>query len=266
MARINIAFGMTGDWLKYTSVTICSILSNAAKNDDYYFYIMCDWQGIELSSLQIFFDALDLIKPAEYIFLKMNNADFEGAIHDWLGVSSSYRLKLPSMIKEDKILYLDSDIIVTKNIADLYSVDVSDYYLAAVEDKLSDRMRTRVNLQEGETFINGGVQLLNLQKFRENNLEQTIFNKLREIPFYTDQDVINDVCRDKILQLPLKYNLMVLDSEEIYQSRRKEYEEAIKNPHIIHYTYKPWKLKVPLHEQWEKYATILKKKISKINY
>lgn len=265
VARINIAFGMTGNWLKYTAIAICSILSNANKKDEYFFYIMCDWQGVELSSLQIFFDALDLIKPAEYIFLKMNNADFNGAIHDWLGVSASYRLKLSSIIDEEKILYLDSDIIAVKDIAELYSTDISNYYIAAVEDKLSHKMNNRVNLNSDKAFINSGVMLMNLKNFRKNNLEKIIFNKLRTTNFYTDQDVINDVCRDKILQLPLKYNMMPIKSDNVYINRRNEFLSAFNNPNIIHYTKKPWLEEVLLKEHWQKYNSILNKKLQKIS-
>lgn len=264
MARINIAFGMTGSWLKYTAVTICSILSNASKKDDYYFYIMCDWQGMNVSSVQNYFDALDLIKPAEYKFLKMNNSDFEGAIHDWLGVSASYRLKLPSMSDEEKILYLDSDVIVLKDISELYSADIADYYIAAVEDKLSGKMQARLNLEHDKSYINSGVMLMNLAKFREANLEPIIFDKLRKSDFYTDQDVINDVCREHILQLPLKYNLMPLPTDDIYKTRREEFSQALKNPYILHYTYKPWQQPVPYGEYWAKYAQIFEKKLKKV--
>ena len=124
------------------------------------------------------------------------------------------------MVNENKILYLDSDIIVTKDISELYSTDVSDYYLAGVEDKLSHKMRDRVNLKDGEVYINSGVQLVNLAKFREDNIEPIIFETLRKKDTYTDQDVINDICRSKILQFPLKYNLMPLDANDIYISRR----------------------------------------------
>lgn len=264
MSRINIAFGITKDWLKYTLVTICSILSNAKEEDDYHFYIMSDWENTSVTVFKPYLDTLNLIKPAEYQFLKMDNSEFEGAIHDWLGVSSSYRLKLPALLKEDKVLYLDSDLIAMNDISELYSYDVSDYYLGGVEDKSSHMMRTRVKLKEGQTFINGGVQLMNLKKFREDNLEPIIFNKLKTCDYYTDQDVINDICRDKILQLPLKYNLMILDMDGFYINRQEEYKQAVQSPAIIHYTVKPWKEDIPYRDCWYKYLKILNTNLAKV--
>ena len=254
MTQINIAFGATEEWLRYTYVTVCSILANAKEEDNYKFYIMCDTVDVNFKPM---IKCLDQIKPSEYKFLQMNNEDFEGAIHDWLGVSSSYRLKLPSIIDDDKVLYLDSDISVVNDIAELYNHNIDDYYIAAVEDKCSDFMKERVNLKDGETFINGGVQLMNLKKFREDNLEEIIFNKLRESDFYTDQDVINDVCRSKILQLPLKFNLMPIEDESLYVNRRDEFKEAIEDPVILHYTIKPWNQQVKYGEYWFMYADLL---------
>ncbi|MCR5265927.1 MAG: glycosyltransferase family 8 protein [Cyanobacteria bacterium RUI128] len=262
MTQINIAFGATEEWLRYTYVTICSILANANEKDDYKFYIMCDSVDINFDPMVKCFEK---IKHAEYKFIKMDNSEFEGAIHDWLGVSSSYRLKLPSIIDDDKVLYLDSDIIVLSDIAELYNHNIDDYYIAAVEDKCSHFMRERVNLKEGETFINGGVQLMNLKKFREDNLEEIIFNKLRESDFYTDQDVINDVCRSKILQLPLKFNLMPIENPGHYVNRRKEFEETLEAPVVIHYTDKPWRSEVKYGECWFFYASALSKILNSID-
>lgn len=134
MTRINIALGMTQNWQRFARVTIASILLNASSKDEYHFYIMSNefTQDDKRDFIK-----LSLIKDAEFEFLKMNEADFEGVIHDWLGVSSSYRLKLSSITDLDKVLYLDSDIVILKNINELYSIDVSDYYMAAVEDKMS---------------------------------------------------------------------------------------------------------------------------------
>lgn len=251
---IHIAFGATENWLKYTRVTITSILLNAKDSDNYTFYILCD----NFSPKTInFLERLYAVGNCELKFIKIDNSLFDGAIHDWLGVSSSYRLILSSLLPHlDKILYLDSDIIVNKNIAKLYNTDISDYYIAAVEDKNSNMMKSRVGLTESQTFINAGMQLFNLKKFRKENLEDIIFQKLRESTFYTDQDVINDVCRDKILQLPLRFNLMISDG---YPTRRDEYEQAIKQtPVIIHYTKKPWnEPNIPLRQYWDKYNNFL---------
>lgn len=237
--RINIALGITQDWFDFARVTVGSILANARSEDDYHFYIMsngfCDYDKRMFTSLVKMRSDLP---PVEFEFLLIDDSYFDGAIHDWLGVSSSYRLRLPSLVQESKILYLDSDIIAVQDISSLYETDVSDYYLAAVEDKCSDLMKSRVNLSDEDVFFNGGMQLMNLDRFREDNVEEIIMKKLRESTYYTDQDVINDVCKGKILSLPLKYNIM--PCPECYNTRKEEFNLAIEKPVLIHFTNKPW--------------------------
>ena len=251
--RINIAYGMTTDWFEYSYVAIASVLSNASDEDDYYFYIMANSFSQEAIDG---FNKLKKIRSAEFEFITIDDSYFEGAIHDWLGVSSSYRLHLPSLVNEPKILYLDTDIIALKNIAELYETDISNYYLAAVEDKHGNLMKTRLKFAPEETFFNGGMQLLNLDKFREDGLEAIIMQKLREVLFYTDQDVINDVCRGKILSLPLKYNIMPVMSA--YKTRKAEFLETLPNPVLVHFTAKPWKgAKCAHSDKWYFYKNIV---------
>ena len=112
-------------------------------------------------------------------------------------------------------------------------------------------MKTRVNLGQNEIFFNGGMQLMNLKKFREDNLENKFLTKLRESTYYTDQDVVNDICRGKILRLHIKYNIMPVDG---YQEDGDEFLEAFRNPVLIHYTVKPWKNRNVLwYEAWNLY-------------
>ena len=250
MPRINIAFGFTVNWAKYAASSIASILSNAKDSDEYHFYLMSDMFSANDKEM---FNGLSKIKKSEFNFIKMDNSEFDGAIHDWLGVSSSYRLKLSSLVNEDKILYLDSDIMAREDIAPLYSYDVSDYYLGMVEDKCSYSMKVRVGLKGDDTFFNGGLQLINLKKFREDDLEKIIFKKLRASDFYTDQDVINDVCRNKILSLPLRYNIVPLAVKQ-YKNREKERDKAIANPALVHFSLKPWtNPETPFADEWRKY-------------
>ncbi len=251
MTRINIALGFTRDWVLYAATTVTSILSNAAADDSYYFYLMSD--GFSDKEKNVFYN-LNKIQKSEFNFIIMDNSEFDGAIHDWLGVSSSYRLKLSSLVNEDKILYVDSDIMALEDVKSLYSYDVSKYYVAMIEDKCGFYMRRSVGLKDNEIYFNGGVQLINLKKFREDELEQKIFDKLRKCDFYTDQDVINDVCRGKILSLPLKYNI-VPHAINHYKSRENERDEAIKHPVLVHFTHKSWGVG-EYSEDWLKYNNI----------
>ena len=249
---------MTRDWFQYARITVASVLFNSLLDDEYYFYIMSN--GFDEKEKDAFL-SLKKIRSVEFEFILMDDSYFDGAIHDWLGVSSSYRLHLPSLVNESKILYIDSDMLALDDIEKLYSIDISDYYLAMVEDKYSEVMAPRINLAADENYFNGGMQLINLDKFRNENLEEKIMKKLREEDKYTDQDVINDICRGKILSLPLKYNIM--NTNYGYAKRREEFEKDILNPILLHFTLKPWQdSQTMLAEKWFEYEERVKKLFS----
>ena len=261
MAKINIAFGVTQDWLKYAYVTMCSILSNS-KDDEYIFYIMSDISSDRFEeSFRTVYEKLSKIRSFGYEYIEMNNSEFAGAIHDErVGISASYRLKLASNTNEDKILYLDSDIIVLNDIGELWDYDINNYLIGAVEDKYSALMTFRADLEEDDIYINSGVLLMNLKKFREEKIENKIFEKLREENNeYSDQDVLNNICKNKILYLPLKYNLMLTtEDSNAFPKRRHEYDKAIQSPYILHYAIKPWILPVQYSEYWRKYNDVIR--------
>lgn len=260
MEKINIAFGVTKDWLKYTYTTICSILCNGSEND-YQFFIMCDISEEEFrKDFEKVHKKLNHSQKIYPNYIQMNNADFEGIIHDErVGISALYRLKLSSLTDVDKVIYLDSDIVVLDDISKLWNYDIKDYLAGAVEDKYSDLMTCRAELKDGDIYFNSGVMLMNLKRFREENLEEKIFNKLSEAENdYSDQDVLNYICQNRVLYLPLRYNLMLTtDDPNAFPNRKDEYNEALENPFILHYSIKPWILPVQHSEYWRKYNDML---------
>ncbi len=260
MSCINIAFGVTKDWLKHTYVTMCSILSSG-KCNNYKFFIMSDILETDFEvDFKPIYSKLVNICPFEYKYIKMDNSEFSGVVHDKrVGISAYYRLKLGSLTDVDKIIYLDSDVIVLDDIYELWEFDIKDYLIGAVEDKYSELMGWRANLEDGDIYINSGVMLMNLKKFREENIEKQLFDKLREEHNdYSDQDAINDICRDKILYLPLKYNLMLTrDDPNAFPKRREEYNIALKSPFILHYAIKPWIIPVEYSEHWKYFNNII---------
>jgi len=258
MTEINIAFGVTEDWLEHTYVTMCSILSHAVKNDEYKFFILSNITEEKFNkNFEKIKEKLSKIYPFFIKYIKLKTSDFDGVVHDKrVGVSAYFRLKLSSVTDINKVIYLDSDVITMDNIGKLWNYDIENCLIAAVEDKYSALMTCQANLSESEKYINSGVMLMNLKKFREENLEEKIFKKLLEPDNnYSDQDVLNDICRKRILYLPLKYNVMLtVDDPNSFPNKKEEYNNALQNPIILHYFIKPWILPVQYSEYWREYS------------
>ncbi len=170
----------------------------------------------------------------------------------WLGFGYN-RLFITDLVPEniDRVLYMDSDTIVEQDISYLWDIDFEDNYLAGVDDCLSKNYNEIVEISDTATYCNAGVLLLNIKKWRQDNLKEKFIEYVvaRNGYFvFNEQSVINSVCSDKIKILPCKYNTTTLvysfEYDELMRMRnpgkyaysREEYYSARENPAITHFT------------------------------
>lgn len=130
-----------------------------------------------------------------------------------VAVSALVKFDLPTLLPElDRVLYLDGDILVTGDVSALYELALGENYMAAVRDMGGEVTRRLHELVGVKQYYNSGVMLLNLEQMRRDRLpEKLLQSKLSSPPTWTcmDQDVINDVMRDRVVDMPLRYNAMV---------------------------------------------------------
>ncbi len=240
MSEINICFTCDDNYGEYAAVTIASILSNADHNDQLTFYIISH----NLSKdKQEKIDHLKNIKDfkIQYIFPNENLFKEYKDIKtiEYLPLASFYRLKIYDLVKDvDKIIYLDCDTTVTKSLSELYNTDISKYYCGGILDLDYKKYGQQLHLKKEKTYINSGVLLLNLKKWREEKAEEKIIefakNHAEQIHL-GDQDLINKCFEDKILILDNKWNVQVIN-----YFTKSSYSI---NKNIIHFmgSSKPWK-------------------------
>ena len=175
-----------------------------------------------------------------------------------------YRLGIPEYLPQyEKCIYLDSDIIVNRNISQLMNEDIDDYYIAGViaysiAGKENQFLKNISLSSDTDKYINAGVLLINLKKIREDGKDKEFYdNMIYSFPMQ-DQDIINKVCAGKIRTLPFKYNAMTKYykwNHDQYKglATSEEIDEAWSNPVIIHYAdvIKPWKnMACPFSDEW----------------
>lgn len=104
----------------------------------------------------------------------------------------------------DKILSLDVDTIVDKDISELWDIDLGDYYFAAVPEP--DRCAGG-KYYFSPVYTNIGVALYNLEKLRSDNLLQNVIMNLNHKYYqFLEQDAFNEFCQGHIIKLPNMYN------------------------------------------------------------
>lgn len=175
-----------------------------------------------------------------------------------------YRLVLPELLPNyDKVLYLDSDMIAMDDVAKIYDENVDGYLLAACHDadtaglyngyeKDKKRYTDQVlKLKEPYQYFQAGVLLLNLKEFRKRYTTKQILDfAVSENWQLLDQDILNKLCEGAVKYIDMSWNVMVdfagvRISQIIALAPRwlnEMYQEARKNPKIIHYAgpQKPW--------------------------
>jgi lipopolysaccharide biosynthesis glycosyltransferase len=164
------------------------------------------------------------------------------------------KFALPNLFPElNKILYLDSDILVEKDLSELYKTNLDGIYVAAVAD-MAGMVEESLHLRLGlEKYLNSGMMLLNLEKMREENISDKLLDaKLNDkIKQFMDQDAFNQVFAGNVKWLSSTFNLMKPNLEcysleeiaKFYEHTISKMEEIMKTPHINHLTniLKPWK-------------------------
>ena len=169
-----------------------------------------------------------------------------------------FRLQALQLLPEtiDRILYLDSDVIVRKNLADLFAIDLNGCLLAAAQDPLSPILAPQLGLQPCDYF-NSGVMLIPLNVWREKNIDALLFDYIvrnNDSLEYWDQDALNHVIAGRWSRLSYSFNAQ----SELYRdpSFCASYSSIISDPHIVHFSgsIKPWhkSLQHPLKiEYWK---------------
>lgn len=155
------------------------------------------------------------------------------------------RLWIADKLSESKVLWLDVDTIVDGSLEELKDLEMGDNVIAAVFD-----CQWNIRTQISDRYINAGVMVMNLDEWRRLGFTERATEMLNKERWqYGDQDIINKLCKGKVIFLNGRYN---------YGSRWIN-TTGTENPiKIYHWPGKPkqWDSRV-IHDRmlWQKYYT-----------
>jgi len=173
-------------------------------------------------------------------------------------------LILDIMSSYKKVIYLDSDLIVKRDLSQLYNTDLGSNLIGAVKDadfqgqynKRDSDMREYctaiLRLEKPYNYFQAGVLLINVEKLNHCITVEELFQMADTGVFrFSDQDILNVICQNRVHFLDMRWNLLTDCGGERWKNvishaphfLMDEYEEARKEPYIIHYAgyLKPWK-------------------------
>lgn len=238
---IPIIFAVDDNYAPYLSVTLTSLLENSSSEYFYKFYVLkSEISYINIKKLSVFNTKNSSI---EFIDVADRLGKISGKLYlrDYYTNTTYFRFFIPAIFKEyDKVLYLDSDLVILKDISTFFNQDIGDNYVGAIQEEVMAKMdvfRRYVELGLDipcESYFNAGILIMNLKKLREINVEYKFYELLNKFKFEVtqDQDYLNVICQHNSVLFDLGWNKTPIKNGSFNDKDLK----------IIHYklSFKPW--------------------------
>ena len=263
---INVCLATDKNYIQHVGIVISSVLKNAAPDDNLAFYILCEGlDDRDKNQLKSFTEnkkiLLEFITPEIDKIPKMK-------AHEHISRAALFVLQLPNLLPDIKrIIYLDCDVIVMSSLKELWETELNNNIMGAVADYHKHLKKYQKELGcENIVYMNSGVFVFDLDLARKENIADEFMAasvRIQDVADLVDQDVINVVLGERIVILPLKWNLATGyfrgDYDFQYYSD-EEIAEAVKSPGIIHFTgkTKPWVWRRSRNPFWFEYFKALK--------
>lgn len=255
---LNVVFASDNNYIPFLGVAITSLIKNNQNDFDKINIFILDDGITEENKNKI---KKTITNPNHVLnFIKTKNLDELGVKLIGLDRNSNMnsittysRLFIGSLLPKDidKVIYMDCDALIVDSFKELWNTSIDEYYCGAVLDVIGDVTKHLLDFKLEDNFINAGFLLINLKKWREENVEEKFIQFIVENQgkFYQhDQGILNNVFKNQFLILNPRYNLIGYFQTLDYNLTRKysaisgEYyskeiiNQAKKNPIFLHFT------------------------------
>ncbi len=180
---------------------------------------------------------------------------FAGLNQDRYSIAGFYRLLAHEIVepRHDRVLYLDSDIVLQGSVAPLWDITLGDHPVWAVQNFSQRGLHAAIpdySDPDHALYFNSGVLLMNLARWRDLKISDQVIAFLQENShdlLFPDQDAMNGVLKGDWGRLSPIWNAQMNNLKFVTSLRRvdgaPETEAALKDQmRILHYTAgKPWK-------------------------
>lgn len=253
--EIPIFFAVDDGYIPFLAVALRSLIDNSSKDNFYLIKVLHTNinDDNKKSILKYEQDNVDI----EFVDLNYYVAKIKDKLYtrDYYSKTTYFRLFIPNLYPQyDKVLYLDSDIVILDDIAKLYNIDLGDNLVGGAPDDVIQKIKVFseyaeivVGVKDYRKYFNAGVLLMNLDAMRKFKFQEKFLYLLDKITFAVaqDQDYLNLMCKGRVKLFDRTWNRMPMEDKHIKTSDVK----------LIHYNlaYKPWHFEDILYKEffWE---------------
>lgn len=261
MNRLNVLYCADDGYAPFMGTSILSLFKNNTDIDQIKVYCVLDSVSEEnvkkLNSLAKEYNRQIKIVDSGELNLVLSFVD----IPKYRGSNvANYRIFLDLILDDtdERVLYLDSDTIVTGSLRPLLELDMKDKICAVVLDALASHYKRLIGFSKEDLYFNSGVMLFNFENWRKTGFLKQILHFIRDNRSRfcnPDQDLLNIVLKDKLMFLAPEFNFQPVHRVFSYGAytlcygnykyyTKEQIEIAKSNPYILH-TYRflgdfPW--------------------------
>lgn len=278
-SEINVLYSSDDNYAQHMGVSIYSLLENNSDFEKINVFVIDN--GIKQENHDKLAQIISQFSNASIEYIKFDKYKNKLKLNMvWsISLSSYARLFVSDMLPSsiNRVLYLDCDTIIDSSLYELWNIEMNGMIMGAVQDSVGLETKRAIGIVENEIYFNAGVLLIDLEMWRKNKISEKCLRFIDShngAVVHHDQGVLNGVLHNKILKLPLKYNLMTLhyffSKKQILQYFNEkckfytidEIDKSKESPAIIHFTpsftSRPW-VNDCKHPLKRKYWDILKK-------
>lgn len=191
-------------------------------------------------------------------------------LHAHFSKETYYRVLIPTILPQyNKVIYLDADMVVNKDVQELFDTDMGQKSVAAVKDYVmsgfikhkimcrgecgaftaGEYLIQYLGMKNPQNYAQAGVLIFNTEKIRKTGVDQLILEEMcKNTYWFLDQDLLNKYLEDDIYYLDTHWNVLHgnnnVDSffKKLPLKIMESYFNARKDPWIIHFAgeQKPW--------------------------
>ncbi len=262
---VPVVFAADNNYVPMVTTTAYSMLKNASP--DYFYDIVIlekDFSAYNKRLMSEFFACFENASVRFVNVASMIQAYNLQTSNEHISAETYYRFLIQKVLPGyNKVLYLDSDLIVEGDVSELYSTEMDDNLVAAARDidylgnlNMNDGERMKytrevLELEDPYDYFQAGVLVLNTAEMRKLYPFQKWLEIATEPKYiYDDQDILNAHCQGRVVCLDNDWNVMndcggrikkvfSFAPADIYD----KYMAAYATPKVIHYAgfEKPWK-------------------------
>lgn len=255
---MNIAYACDDNYVIHTGISLISLFKNNEDAEEINIYLISvnisDRNIDEIRTIVTQYGRTLFIVPFEKLCPKLKLGSVGRHIKTVYA-----KLFFGNLTNVEKIIYLDSDVIINGSLREMFETDLKDNYFGCVAVMTKDYCRL-LGLPENQPFYNDGVAIVNVKKLKQDDMENKFLDFINSYdgnPPVLSEGTMNVVCRYKILTIHPKFNSVtaffmyngkecrILSGENDYY-KDELLKEAKERPVVIHYLAgwmkRPWEI------------------------